>query len=241
MGRENPSHRAAQLPLPPFFSPRATFDQFWPGGNEQLVHSLRSAAAGSSDPLLFLWGPPDSGKSHLLQAACHCAHRQGRAVSYLPMRELNPKGPEVFDGLAEQHLVCIDDLELILGTPPSLERTLFLLYNALRERGHCLLVTASMPPNDLPTQLPDLRSRWSWGVVYRINPLDEENTLAALELCARELGLELPISVKRFLLARCRRDLGFLRRLLDELDRASLAAQRKLTIPFVKQILEQQS
>ncbi len=232
--------RVAQLPLPAFFVPRATFDQFWPGGNEELIHSLRSAAMGSGEPLLFLWGPPESGKSHLLQAACHCAHRQGRTVSYLPMRELRPGSLEIFDGLEEQHLVSIDDIELILGEP-SLERALFVLYNALRERGHSLLVTAGGPPGDLPTQLPDLRSRWGWGVVYRIKPLNEEDTLAALDLCARELGLELTDGVKRFLMARCRRDLGFLRRLLAELDQASLAAQRKVTIPFIKRILEQQT
>lgn len=239
MNGANPPHRAAQFPLPAFFAPRATFDQFWPGGNEELIHNLRATATGSGEPLLFLWGSPESGKSHLLQAACHCAHRQGRSVSYLPMRELKPSS-EILDGLEDQHLVAIDDIELGLGEP-SLERALFSLYNALRERGHALLITAGRPPAELPTQLPDLRSRWAWGAVYRINPLNEENTLAALDLCARELGLELPHDVKRFLMVRCRRDLGFLRRLLAELDRASLAAQRKLTIPFIKGILEQQT
>lgn len=231
--------RVGQIPLPTFFPTRATFDQFWPGGNEQLIEHLRSAALGSQDTFLFLWGAAESGKSHLLQAACHCAHSDGRVVSYLPMRDLRFAGPEIFIGLEERHLVCLDDIEAILGEP-ALELALLNLFNTMRERSHCLMVAASSPPGELPTQLADLGSRWSWGVVYRINPLNEEDTLSAIELCARELSLDLPPRVKRYLIARCRRDFGFLRRLLGELDRATLAAQRKLTIPFVKQILARQ-
>ncbi len=235
----NPSPTAVQLPLPPFFSPRATFDQFWPGGNEPLIDHLRNAALGSNELFLFLWGAPESGKSHLLQAACHTAHQAGRAVSYLPMRELGSRGPEMLEGLERQDLVCIDDLEVLLGDAAS-EQALFRLYNAMREHARCLIVTARVPPGDLPTQLPDLGSRWSWGAVYRIKPLNEEDTLAAVDLFARELGLDLPPRVKRFLITHCRRDFGFLRRLLGELDDATLAAQRKLTVPFVKQILARQ-
>lgn len=235
-----PSDRSAQLPLPPFFSPRATFDQFWPGGNEQLVHHLRTAALGSGELFLFLWGAPESGKSHLLQAACHCAHRHDRTVCYLPLRDLRSAGAAILCGLEARQLVCLDDIETILGDS-TLEQALFNLFNALRERRHCLMVTASQPPRDLPTGLPDLRSRWSWGTVYRINPLNEEDTLKAIELCARELGLDLPPRVKRFLISRCRRDFGFLRRLLGELDGATLVAQCKLTVPFVKRILDRQA
>lgn len=231
---------AVQLPLPTFFPPRSTFDQFWPGRNEQLIQSLRAIALGSGDPFLFLWGSAGLGKSHLLQATCHLAHQGGRRVSYLPMKDLLHHGSLIFERLGEQHLICIDDIDRVLGDA-SYEQDLFRLYNELRDRGHCLAVSASAPPTELSTKLPDLGSRLSWGMVFRIHPLNDEDTLAAIHLCARELGLDLSPQVSRFLMSHCHRHVGSLRRLLEELDAATLAAQRKLTIPFLKHFLERQA
>lgn len=231
---------AVQLPLPLHFPARSTFDQFWSGGNEQLVHSLRTTARDSAEPLLFLWGPGGSGKSHLLQAACHFGHQHGRAVSYLPMTDLAEHGAEIFESLEQRQLVCIDDVDRITGDPRR-EHAVFNLFNELRAREHSLVVSAKAPPTELPTRLPDLRSRLSWGLVFRINPLDDENTQSAIELCARELGLEMPPKVVRYLMVHCHRDFGSLRTLLSQLDNATLAAQRKLTIPFIRQFLEQRS
>lgn len=229
-----------QLPLPLHFPTRSTFDQFWSGGNEQLVHSLRTTALDSAEPFLFLWGPDGSGKSHLLQAACHLGHQHGRAVSYLPMRELSHHGTEIFEGLEDRQLVCIDDLDRMLLNPRN-EYALFALFNELRVRKHSLAVSARTPPTELPTRLPDLGSRLSWGMVFRINPLDDENTQAAIHLFAQELGLDLPPKVSRYLMVHCNRDFTSLRQLLSQLDNATLAAQRKLTIPFIKQFLEQRT
>lgn len=229
-----------QIPLPLHFPARSTFDQFWPGGNEQLVHNLRATACGGAEPLLFLWGPAASGKSHLLQAACHLAHQHGRSISYLPLKDLLAQGAEIFDGLGYRQLVCLDDIDSALGDCRS-EQGLFRLYNELRDAGGGLVVSASVPPAELPARLPDLRSRLTWGIVFRINPLNEENTLAAIQLQARELGFEMPPRVGRFLMHHCRRDFASLRRLLERLDSATLAAQRKLTIPFIKQFLEQEA
>ncbi|MBA1845318.1 DnaA regulatory inactivator Hda, partial [Escherichia coli] len=51
-------------------------------------------------------------------------------------------------------------------------------------------------------------------------------------------GFELPEDVGRFLLKRLDREMRTLFMTLDQLDRASITAQRKLTIPFVKEILK---
>lgn len=227
---------AKQIPLPSFFPVRVTFDQFWPGENRQLVNHLQSIAKGLSDWFLYLWGPSECGKSHLLQASCQTAHESGRTAFYLPARNVPACEPELLEGLEDRHLVCIDDIEVMLGEP-TLEQSLFQLFNALRDSGNKLLIASALPPADLPTRLPDLHSRINWGVVYRIQGLKDADTLAAIDLCAAELGLRLPVTVRNYLMIRCRRDFRFLRRLLVELDRASLAEQRALTVPLVKQVL----
>lgn len=226
-----------QIPLSLGFPVRSSFDQFWPGGNAQVVHCLQCIGEGHGEPYVLVWGAQGLGKSHLLQATAQMAHAASRRVSYLPMAVLHEYGPELFDGLEEQDLVAIDDIDRVLGNA-AYEAQLFRLYEQLRERQAKLLVSAALPPGDLPTQLPDLASRLSWGLIFRLYPLSEQNTLAALELYAGELGLELPPTVGPFLLAHHRRDLASLRRLLEDLDRATLAAKRKLTLPFVKQFLE---
>jgi len=228
----------AQIPLSLGFTARSTFDQFWPGGNEELVQCLRCIAEGHGERFLFLWGHNGCGRSHLLQATSHLAHESGKHVSYLPMGSLLNYGPELLDGLEEQDLVCIDDIDRVLGEA-SYEHSLFRLYNQLRERQRALLVSAARPPKDLSTHLPDLGSRLSWGLVFRVRPLNDQDTLAAIDLYARELGLELPPQVGRFLLSHCRRDFASLQRILEDLDRATLAAKRKLTVPFVKNFLHE--
>jgi DnaA family protein len=229
---------AEQIPLALGFQPRATFDEYWPGANAEPVRHLEAIAEGRGERFVFLWGAEGTGKSHLLQATCRSAHRQGGSAAYLPMRLLRPLGPDIFEGLDEHALVCIDDLDVVLGQA-EFEHALFRLYNRLREFNAALIVSATAPPQQLAIDLPDLRSRLSWGLALRLMPLNENDTLAAIGLYARQLGLDLSPQVSRFLLAHCRRDFNSLRHLLERLDRATLAAKRRLTIPFIKALLEE--
>ncbi|HKJ77017.1 MAG TPA: DnaA/Hda family protein, partial [Gammaproteobacteria bacterium] len=85
--------------------------------------------------------------------------------------------------------------------------------------------------------LPDLVSRLGWGLIFHVRPLSDEQMIDALQLRARQRGLDLPADVARYLLRHYRRDMTSLASLLERLDHASLVAQRRLTIPFVKQWL----
>jgi len=53
-------------------------------------------------------------------------------------------------------------------------------------------------------------------------------------------GIQLDESVLDWLFARYARDLGALLDLLDKLDQASLAAQRRITVPFLREFLKQE-
>ncbi len=226
-----------QLPLPFFFAPEHGFDEYYPGGNAEAVEHLRRAAQGQDQPLVFLWGEAGVGKTHLLHACCRDAHRAGRYVSYLPLRLVRDFGGEILDGLEDQDLVCLDDLEAVAGDA-AWEQALFGLFNRLRDAGRGLVVTAQTPPDGVPIQLPDLKTRLTWGLTLMLRPLADADKLVALSLRAKQLGLDVPPAVGRFLLSNYRRDLPGLLELVGQLDSATLAAKRKLTIPFLKTFLE---
>jgi DnaA family protein len=85
--------------------------------------------------------------------------------------------------------------------------------------------------------LPDLVSRLGWGPVFQLSALTDIEKRGALQLRAHRRGLEMGDEVADYLLKRCPRDMDSLFNLLNRLDHASLAAQRRLTIPFVRQLL----
>jgi len=221
-----------QLPLGLSLPSNADFSDFISGGNGEAVSRLSTPL----DPFLYLWGESGSGKSHLLQAACRQAQADHRRPAYLPLGTEEGLSPEMLEGLEEFDLVCLDDLEAVAGKT-TWERAIFSLFNRLRENRGQLVVAADRPPGRLPLDLPDLASRLTWGPCYHLLPLDDEGRLELLQAGARRRGLEMNLETARFLLQRTPRDIHFLSSLIERLDNASLAAQRRLTIPFVREIL----
>ena len=100
-------------------------------------------------------------------------------------------------------------------------------------------MAGSRSPAVLGIVLADLHSRLAGSLVLYLRPLRDEDKAAALRLQARQRGMEMSAEVGVYLLRRCPRDMAALFSLLDVLDRATLAAQRKLTVPFVKEVLRQ--
>ena len=226
-----------QLPLGLTLRDSARFDSFSPGQNREAVASLQAAARGTGESLVYLAAAAGLGKTHLLQAACHAAGESGRSAGYLPLAELRHSPTAVFDGLEQLELVCLDDVDAIAGEP-QWEHALFDLFNRLRDAGRTLLVTALQRPDAAGFGLPDLVSRLGWGVSYVLKPMGEADIMAAMLYRARGRGLELPVDTAQFLLRRFPRDLPTLFALFDTLDFASLVEQRRLTIPFVKSVLD---
>lgn len=225
-----------QLPLRLQLRASARFSNFVPGPNRELLEQLRRTASAQGERFFFCWGAPGSGKTHLLQACCRQAAGEGRAVSYVSLRDAGRLSPALLEGWEQFDLVCLDDLDAIAARP-DWEEALFHLYNRMRERDSALVVSAALAPAQLGIALPDLRSRLAWGVVYQIHPLDDVQRMQALQLRARQKGFEMPDETAGYLLRRLPRDLPALFDLLERLDEASLAAQRKLTVPFVKSVL----
>jgi len=229
-----------QLSLGVSLNDDATFDNFYapPGSpNAEIVAALRSQLASASEPFIYLWGSAGCGLTHLLQAACHHAHTLNKSFQYFPLRDLAGYAPqELFAGLETLDFICLDGLDLVIERP-DWELALFHLYNNLRDAGKLLLVAAVQGPRELPVQLPDLASRLQWGGTFHVQTLKDEQKQQALQFRAKARGLELNDEVAAYIIQRLPRDMNELFWQLNRLDHASLAEQRKLTIPFVKKIL----
>ncbi len=221
-----------QLPLGVGLPDSAVFAAYHAGPNAGAV-----AAVAGVEPVLFLVGGAGVGKTHLLQAACAAAASAGRRAALLPLAQHATLDPAVIDGWETFDLVCIDDVGAVAGDD-AWERALFGLYNALRARGGRWLAAGTDVPGALRFKLADLASRLAAGPVFVLQPLDDDGRVAALALRAHQRGFELPEEVARYLLKRASRDMNTLYSVLDELDRASLSQQRKVTIPLLKTILE---
>ena len=228
-----------QLPLSIQLRDDAAFANFYNGRNEALVNLLdldQSVPGIESEQFIYIYGPPGVGCSHLLQAACHQVDRRQSRSIYLPMQELVDYSPQLLEGIERLPLVCLDDIDAVAGIP-IWEEALFDLYNRLRDYKTRFLVAGNNPPKALNIQLPDLVSRLSWGLVFQVHPLNDQDKLAALKLRAHYRGFDLSDEVARFIIHRGSRDTAKLFGLLHQLDSASLRAKRKLTSPFVKKVL----
>jgi DnaA family protein len=184
----------------------------------------------------WLYGPAGSGKSHLLQASCTCALAAGRAAAYLPLSQLQQLGPDALQGWSDAMLVALDELPAVLGQR-DWEQALFALYRAAEERGASLIGAADVPAAQLPFVLPDLASRFASALPLSLQALDERAQRQALQWRARARGLDLPDESARYLQRHFRRDLPTLCQLLDTIDTAALQAQRRLTVPFIREVL----
>ena len=221
-----------QLPLSFQAPENATLDNFVTGDNKQLLYSL----ADEQENLVFLWGEAGSGKSHLLQAICTSCSNQGKNSLYLPLQATEDWTPELFDGLEAMDMVCLDNIDNIIGQR-NWEEAFFHFFNRLREAGGRLIVAARSNAHNLGIDLPDLRTRLGWGVTYQVRPLCDDDKMTALRVRANERGFDMSNEVARYLMKYASRDMRELIELLNRLDYASLAEQRKLTIPFIKRFL----
>jgi DnaA-homolog protein len=228
---------AEQLPVKFEFRANQTFDDFYPGCNQEIIVQLKKTVAGIDEQFIFLWGDAGHGKSHLLQACCHEAFKRDISAFYLDLSNSVSIEPELFAGLEDLELVCFDNIDTLAGRA-DWELAFFNFFNQHRDRNHRLILSASCVPNAIAFSLPDLQTRINWGLSLKIQPLEDDDKIAALTHKAQQMGFEVTPQVARFLLTHYDRNLSSLWLMLDKLDGASLAAKRKLTIPFLKQILE---
>jgi len=206
-----------QLSLPIHQIDDETLENFYSDNNALLLNSLRQNMTDLQQQFFYLWGCQSVGKTHLLRALCNEYIQQQRSAIYVPLSKSQYFSTAVFENLEQQELVCLDDLQTIIGNS-EWEIALFDLFNRIKANSKTLLVvSADQSPTALPVKLPDLASRLKWGESYQLIPLSDDTA--------------------NFIFTRLDRDMATLKEALVKLDEASLQAKRNLTIPFVKSIL----
>jgi len=226
-----------QLPLGVQLEVSSRFETFRAGRNLAAVGELCALRRQPGQPALWLCGPSGIGKTHLLQATCVRVSERGGAATYVPLARGSSIGPALLAGFEQLDAVLLDDLDRLAGDE-AWERALFNLYNDLQEQGGRMIVSAQRQPALVRFGLPDLASRLAAASVHVLRPLPEEDQAEALLARAAARGLEIPAETLSYLLHRAPRDFGALCRLLDELDSASLAPRRRLTVPLAREVLD---
>lgn len=227
-----------QLPLALHWPAHQRFGSFKIGENGVALELLRSAADGVGTHALYLSGPFGSGRTHLLIATCAAAGEAGKSAQYLPLATLRgadapASSIRAFGG---SDLLALDDVDAIAGDDAA-ELALFDLYNRCRAEGATLVFAANAAPAQIGLGLPDLVSRLSASTQIVLKPLGEADRRDLLRERAASRGIEIDDAVIDWLFAREKRDLASLFKVLDRIDRASLAAQRRVTVPFLRTLL----
>ena len=230
---------SSQLPLALRWPAQQRFDTYVSGDNGAALALLRAAALGET-AWTYLTGPVASGKTHLLLAACAEANSRRRSAQYLPLKKLPGSRAEALRACGGSELLALDDVEAVAGDRAA-EHALFDLYNRCKMEKSTLLFAAAAAPAQLGIGLPDLVSRLSNCTQALLKPLEDAARREAVRQRAQMRGLVLDDAVLDWLFAHAPRDLGSLSALLERIDREALAAQRRVTVPFLRQLLESAS
>lgn len=217
-----------QLALDIGLSPAPDFETFIPLGNEPALQALLAAYPGTAP--VYLWGPSGCGKTHLLQAVQARALCSGQAVAWMdahsPLAGIPP----------DTQWLLLDQAE---AWSAEQQHAAFSAFVQATSQGAAVVAAGRLPPVDLPIR-EDIRTRLGWGLVLSLWPLGESTLRQALQGQAQRRGLRLGDEVLDYALRRLARDLKSLTGLLDRLDRYALQHQRPLTVPLLRQMLDEE-
>ena len=226
----------SQIALPLSFDRQFSFDNYFTDPPSFVVASLKSMFETDSEAMIGLWGGPDSGKTHLLNACALFASRQSINFQLYDGNQLAVGNPSLFDEFDSNTFLMIDNLDALCGRR-NWEAFFYGYINRCRDLNHRLIFSLSKKPQDLSCELPDFHSRLSWGLLLELKMPGDDEIENIIESRARLLGLTLSREVLSYLLTHYSRRLSDQIALLGKLDNESLSAKKKITIPLIKQVL----
>jgi len=190
-GTQKPTPSATESPptftiAPDKLDPEFTFEQFAPAPSNNVAFQLLSTLDTPTYNPIYLFGPKDSGKTHLLTAAAAHLQKKGKKVFFAQastftfhviqairlgqMQELR----RIYRAI---DVLCIDNIDQ-LARKISTQEEFFHTFNTLHTSGKQLLFTASRTPSQLEEIEERLISRFEWGLTLEIGKTDSRTLLA---------------------------------------------------------------
>jgi DnaA family protein len=233
---------STQLTLPISQRVQLSFDNFVLGEHQQLIDAIKSSVNATQFGLVYFYGLSGAGKSHLHYALGAYAQTHDRIVQYVSFKD---EGASIslsdklglLEYMQVQELVCLDDLDVIAGDLEA-ERAVFSVFERCKASNGRLLVSATTPPKQMGFVLPDLVSRLASADVFALAEMNDDLRVQAVHLRAQQLGLKIPQESLDYLISRLPRDNASLFGFIETLDKASLQQKRRITIPFLKSLMQ---
>ncbi len=227
------THTPDQLALPFGASRAQTFFNFTGRNNEELINRLAALSTGFTST--WMYGAEGVGKSHLLRAAIHT--QQGYGVRCLVVDASDEASLKRLARLGNTLCLAIDGVSKLVGRPTH-ETALFEAWNVLSLQQGQLILADERSPLAIKFSLDDLASRLRSSQVFEVRGLDEQGVRTLLQRRLRDRGLVVGRPVLDYWLTRRNRAVGALLDDLDRLDAASWRSKHRLTVPFLKTVLE---
>jgi DnaA family protein len=228
--------KAAQIALPLSFDRQFSFDNYFSQQGELIIANLKALITAKGESMIGLWGKSDSGKTHLINACAHFSRQRGTSFQLYDGSELAQCDADSFENLATCQVLAVDNLDVLCGIQ-KWEEKFYQIINSSKNEGSKLIFTLSENPSYLDCRLADFQSRLSWGLLLQLQLTGDTDIGDVIKLRAGLLGIELSKEVIAYLLVHYSRQLSTQIEILRVLDRASLSAQKKITIPLIKQTL----
>lgn len=180
-------------------------------------------------PVLVLQGPAASGKSHL---AAVWQDKTGAAT--INAEELT--SAEAFDLFERGPALVLDSLDPWLGDPAA-ERTLFHLYNMLKEEQKTMMITMRMSPSGTDFILPDLASRFRAAPSVSIHAPDDMLLASVLIKLFTDRQLTVNNDVISYILPRMERSFLAAKDVVHRADQKALSEKRGISVPLMRKVL----
>jgi len=233
----NKTNNIRQLILDIQLHDQMNFANFFIGNNIQLINILKNLSIVGGPFSIFIYAQTGLGKSHLLNAVCQLFSDKYIPVAYLPLEDVKQFELNILDNIENLDLLCIDDIHLIAGNH-AWEKAIFHCFNNILHNNKKIVITSNIPPQYIPFKILDLKSRMLGGLIYPIFELNDDEKISSLKLKAKIRGINLNTRVAKFLLNHYDRSQNKLFDFLEKIDRETLEAKRKITVPFLKVILQ---
>tara|TARA_B100000676_G_C17957369_1_gene775516 strand:- start:27 stop:761 length:735 start_codon:yes stop_codon:yes gene_type:complete len=192
---------------------------------------------------LFIFGQENIGKTHLLISIGNLVSERGGRAIYVKGSDFSEKINEA-TSTKDQHTelmdvdyFLLDDVEEMASSLAAQEK-LYHIYNTIIERGGKVAFTSCFSPEKFENTESYLTSRFKWGMLAEIKPIDDGTTSKIIQKLAKDINLTLPENIINFLMLRIPRDFISIKEAVSTINQESYIQKKKVTLHLVKTALK---